>query len=46
MAIKRCNLEVRLVTADVGWTMALGTLKEGVAWLMALERELREKAMG
>ena len=43
-AAKRRNLEVRLVMADGGRAVARGALEEGVARLVALERELREKA--
>ena len=45
-AAKRRDLEARLATADVGRAVASGALKEGVARLVALERELREKATG
>ena len=45
-AAKRRNLEARLATVDVGRVVASGALKEGVARLVALERELREKATG
>ena len=44
MAVKRINLKAQVATVDVGRVMALGVLKEGVAGLVALERELREKA--
>ena len=43
-AAKRRNLEVRLVMADAGRAVARGALEEGVARLVALERELWEKA--
>ena len=45
-AAKRRDLEVRPATADAGRAVALGSLEEGVARLVALERELREKATG
>ena len=45
-AAKRHDLEARLATVDVGRAVASGALKEGVARLVALERELREKATG
>ena len=45
-ATKRRDLEARLATVDVGRAVASGALKEGVARLVALERELREKATG
>ena len=43
-ATKRRNLEARPATADVGRAVALGSLEEEVARLVALERELWEKA--
>jgi hypothetical protein len=43
-AAKRRNLEARLATADAGRALASGPLEEGVALLVALEQELREKA--
>ena len=43
---KRRDLEARLATADAGRAVALGALKEEVDRLVALERELREKATG
>ena len=45
-AAKCRDLEAPLATADVGRAVASGALKEGVARLVALERELREKATG
>ena len=43
-AAKRRDLEARPVTADAGRAVALGLLEEGVARLVALKRELWEKA--
>ena len=43
-AAKRRDLEVRPATADAGRAVALGSLEEGVARLVALEQELWEKA--
>ena len=45
-ATKRRDLEARPATADAGRAVTLGSLEEGVARLVALERELREKATG
>ena len=45
-AAKCRDLEAPLATADVGRAVASGALKEGVAWLVALDWELREKATG
>ena len=45
-AAKRHDLEARSATTDTVRTVALGSLEEGVARLVALERELREKATG
>jgi hypothetical protein len=43
-AAKHRDLEARLATADAGRAVASGALEEGVARLVSLERELREKA--
>ena len=45
-AAKRSDLEAWLVTVDVGRAVASSALKEGAAWLVALERELQDKAVG
>ena len=43
-AAKHRDLEARLLMADAGRAVARGALEEGVARLLALERELWEKA--
>ena len=43
-AAKHRDLEARPTTADAGRAVALGSLEEGVARLVALERKLRKKA--